>query len=80
MMGLHTTKIGTMEMEQFETPDDDHIGRNVRFICAGVVSHTTRDSQDTCFMGNLSFQIPFTPVCLSISTSALCGVPFLAGF
>jgi NADH-ubiquinone oxidoreductase chain 5 len=34
------------------------------------------DSQDTHFMGNLSFQIPFT----SLSNFALCGMSFLAGF
>jgi hypothetical protein len=32
------------------------------------------------FMGNLSIQIPFTSVCLSVSSFALCGIPFLAGF
>jgi NADH-ubiquinone oxidoreductase chain 5 len=31
-------------------------------------------------MGNLSFQIPFTFVCLGVSSFALCGIPFLAGF
>jgi NADH-ubiquinone oxidoreductase chain 5 len=32
------------------------------------------------FMGNSLFQIPFTSVCLSVSSFALCGIPFLAGF
>jgi NADH-ubiquinone oxidoreductase chain 5 len=50
------------------------------FMCAGVIIHTIRDSQDIRFMGNLSFQMPFTSVCLSVSRFALCGVPFLAGF
>jgi NADH-ubiquinone oxidoreductase chain 5 len=39
-----------------------------------------RDSQDIRFMGNLSFQMPFTSVCLGVSSFALCGIPFLAGF
>nr|URH16496.1 NADH dehydrogenase subunit 5 [Neotermes castaneus] len=50
------------------------------FMCAGVIIHTMSDSQDIRFMGNLSFQMPFTSVCLSVSSFALCGVPFLAGF
>jgi NADH:ubiquinone oxidoreductase subunit 5 (subunit L)/multisubunit Na+/H+ antiporter MnhA subunit len=50
------------------------------FICAGVIIDTIRDSQDISFMGNLSFQIPFTSVCLSVSSFALCGIPLLAGF
>jgi NADH-ubiquinone oxidoreductase chain 5 len=39
-----------------------------------------KDSQNIRFMGNLSFQIHFTSVCLSVSSFALCGIPFLAGF
>nr|UQJ75255.1 NADH dehydrogenase subunit 5 [Paraneotermes simplicicornis] len=50
------------------------------FMCAGVIIHTMSDSQDIRFMGNLSFQMPFTSVCLSVSSFALCGMPFLAGF
>jgi NADH-ubiquinone oxidoreductase chain 5 len=49
-------------------------------MCAGVVIHVMRDSQDIRFMGNISFQIPFTSSCLGISSFALYGVPFLAGF
>jgi NADH-ubiquinone oxidoreductase chain 5 len=50
------------------------------FMCAGVIIHTMRDSQDIRFMGNLSFQMPFTSVCIGVSSFALCGIPFLAGF
>nr|URH16451.1 NADH dehydrogenase subunit 5 [Kalotermitidae sp. A SH-2022a] len=50
------------------------------FMCAGVIIHTMGDSQDIRFMGNLSFQMPFTSVCLGVSSFALCGMPFLAGF
>nr|URX54039.1 NADH dehydrogenase subunit 5 [Neotermes fulvescens] len=50
------------------------------FMCAGVIIHTVKDSQDIRFMGNLSFQMPFTSVCLAVSSFALCGMPFLAGF
>nr|AVN68252.1 NADH dehydrogenase subunit 5 [Rhabdoblatta sp. RHA] len=50
------------------------------FMCAGVVIHSMKDSQDIRFMGNLSFQMPLTSSCLMISNFALCGMPFLAGF
>jgi NADH-ubiquinone oxidoreductase chain 5 len=54
--------------------------RALLFMCAGVIIHTMRNSQDIRFMGNLSFQIPFTSVCLMVSRFALCCMPFLAGF
>lgn len=54
--------------------------RALLFMCAGVIIHTIKDSQDIRFMGNLSVQIPFTSVCLGVSSFALCGIPFLAGF
>nr|AVN67965.1 NADH dehydrogenase subunit 5 [Pycnoscelus sp. B103] len=50
------------------------------FMCAGMVIHTMKDSQDIRYMGNLSFQMPLTSSCLMISNFALCGMPFLAGF
>nr|URX53428.1 NADH dehydrogenase subunit 5 [Rugitermes unicolor] len=50
------------------------------FMCAGVIIHTMKDSQDIRFMGNLSFQMPFTSICLGVSSFSLCGMPFLAGF
>nr|URX52936.1 NADH dehydrogenase subunit 5 [Cryptotermes cynocephalus] len=50
------------------------------FMCAGVIIHTMKDSQDIRFMGNLSIQMPFTSACMGISSFALCGMPFLAGF
>jgi NADH-ubiquinone oxidoreductase chain 5 len=40
------------------------------FLCAGVIIHTIKDSQDIRFIGNLSIQIPFTAVCLSVSSFA----------
>jgi NADH:ubiquinone oxidoreductase subunit 5 (subunit L)/multisubunit Na+/H+ antiporter MnhA subunit len=48
-------------------------------MCACVIIHTMRNSQDIRFMGNLSFQIPFTSVCLSVSSFVLCGIPFSGG-
>nr|YP_010620922.1 NADH dehydrogenase subunit 5 [Archiblatta hoeveni]WAX39253.1 NADH dehydrogenase subunit 5 [Archiblatta hoeveni] len=50
------------------------------FMCAGMMIHVMKDSQDIRFMGNLSFQMPLTSTCLCISNFALCGMPFLAGF
>nr|AVN67450.1 NADH dehydrogenase subunit 5 [Gyna caffrorum] len=50
------------------------------FMCAGVMIHSMKDSQDIRFMGNLSFQMPMTSSCLMVSNFALCGMPFLAGF
>nr|UAJ48138.1 NADH dehydrogenase subunit 5 [Gromphadorhina portentosa] len=50
------------------------------FMCAGVVIHSMKDSQDIRFMGSLSLQMPLTSSCLMISNFALCGMPFLAGF
>jgi NADH-ubiquinone oxidoreductase chain 5 len=50
------------------------------FMCAGVIIHVMKNSQDIRFMGNLSIQMPFTSVCLGVSSFALCGMPFLAGF
>nr|AVN68262.1 NADH dehydrogenase subunit 5 [Panesthia sp. Salganea] len=50
------------------------------FMCAGVMIHSMKDSQDIRFMGNLPFQMPLTSSCLMISNFALCGMPFLAGF
>nr|YP_010620974.1 NADH dehydrogenase subunit 5 [Mimosilpha disticha]WAX39344.1 NADH dehydrogenase subunit 5 [Mimosilpha disticha] len=50
------------------------------FMCAGMIIHVMKDSQDIRFMGNLSIQMPLTCTCLCISNFALCGMPFLAGF
>jgi NADH-ubiquinone oxidoreductase chain 5 len=50
------------------------------FICAGVVIHVVKDSQDIRFIGNVSFQLPFTSSCLGVSSFALCGMPFFTGF
>nr|UBN08742.1 NADH dehydrogenase subunit 5 [Geoscapheus woodwardi] len=50
------------------------------FMCAGVMIHSMKDSQDIRFMGNLSFQMPLTSSCLMVSNFSLCGMPFLAGF
>ena len=43
------------------------------FICAGVVIHSIKDSQDIRLMGNMSFEIPLTSTCLIICNFAVCG-------
>nr|QGA46886.1 NADH dehydrogenase subunit 5 [Reticulitermes tibialis] len=50
------------------------------FMCAGGIIHSMGDSQDIRFMGGLSVYMPFTSSCLMVSSFALCGMPFLAGF
>ena len=44
--------------------------KELLFICAGVVIHSTKDSQDIRFIGNISFQISLTSTCLIISNFA----------
>nr|WHM51934.1 NADH dehydrogenase subunit 5 [Anacanthotermes sp. A MLW-2022a] len=50
------------------------------FMCAGMIIHVMKNSQDIRFMGGVSFQMPLTSSCLMVSNFALCGMPFLAGF
>lgn len=50
------------------------------FICAGVIIHNVKNSQDIRFMGRLRIRIPLTCSCFNIANLALCGIPFLAGF
>jgi len=50
------------------------------FICAGAIIHNINNSQDIRDIGVLSKFIPFTSSCINISSLALCGIPFLAGF
>uniref|UniRef100_A0A977JNQ1 NADH-ubiquinone oxidoreductase chain 5 n=1 Tax=Coccotorus chaoi TaxID=2978103 RepID=A0A977JNQ1_9CUCU len=50
------------------------------FMCAGVIIHNLNNHQDIRVMGGVSYFMPLTSVCMSISNFALCGVPFLSGF
>lgn len=54
--------------------------KSLLFICAGVIIHRIKNSQDIRDMGSLSYFMPFTTSCLNIANLALCGIPFLAGF
>lgn len=50
------------------------------FICAGVIIHNIKNSQDIRDIRSLVFFIPVTVSCLNIANLALCGLPFLSGF
>jgi NADH-ubiquinone oxidoreductase chain 5 len=50
------------------------------FICAGVIIHNIKNSQDIRDMGLLINSMPLTVSCLNLANLALCGIPFLAGF
>nr|ALO76811.1 NADH deshydrogenase subunit 5 [Scirtidae sp. GENSP01] len=50
------------------------------FMCAGSMIHNFMSFQDVRFMGGLMLQMPLTCVFFNISSLALCGFPFLAGF
>jgi NADH-ubiquinone oxidoreductase chain 5 len=50
------------------------------FMCAGVIIHNIKNSQDIRDMGRLTIYIPLTISCLNVANLALCGFPFLAGF
>lgn len=50
------------------------------FICAGVVIHRIKNSQDIRDMGGIVFFIPLTIRIINVANLALCGLPFLAGF
>ena len=46
------------------------------FICAGVIIHNIKNSQDIRDIGRLTIYIPLTISCLNVANLALCGVPF----
>nr|WDA96203.1 NADH dehydrogenase subunit 5 [Whitmania acranulata] len=50
------------------------------FICAGNLIMNFFHSQDLRWMGNLSLQMPFTSLCIILSSLAMAGFPFLASF
>lgn len=50
------------------------------FMCAGVIIHNIKNSQDIRNMGRLVILMPYTRARLNVANMALCGVPFIAGF
>lgn len=54
--------------------------KSLLFICAGIIIHFIDNNQDIRFYGKLSEFIPFTIIRFYISSMALIGFPFIAGF
>jgi len=54
--------------------------KSLLFLCAGVVIHGSFGYQDIRKMGGLVNYLPFTGFCIGLSSLALGGFPFLAGF
>nr|ARH54098.1 NADH dehydrogenase subunit 5 [Arachnobas tricolor] len=50
------------------------------FMCAGALIHNMGDCQDIRYMGGLVKIFPLTCTCFTVSSVALCGIPFLSGF
>lgn len=50
------------------------------FICAGVIIHQIKNSQDIRYMGGFLYTIPLISSFFIVSNLALCGMPFLTGF
>nr|APU89525.1 NADH dehydrogenase subunit 5 [Porcellio dilatatus dilatatus] len=50
------------------------------FMCSGKVIHMVGDSQNVRKMGGNLFNLPVTSMVMSLSSFALCGVPFMSGF
>nr|QOW07336.1 NADH dehydrogenase subunit 5 [Costapex baldwinae] len=50
------------------------------FLCAGMIIHSSSNTQDIRHMGFLSSQMPLTISCMNVANLSLCGAPFLSGF
>nr|YP_010272282.1 NADH dehydrogenase subunit 5 [Gigantopelta aegis]UFK31941.1 NADH dehydrogenase subunit 5 [Gigantopelta aegis]UKE79909.1 NADH dehydrogenase subunit 5 [Gigantopelta aegis] len=50
------------------------------FLCAGMIIHNNKNTQDLRMLGSLWKDMPLTISCLNIANLALCGAPFLSGF
>jgi NADH-ubiquinone oxidoreductase chain 5 len=50
------------------------------FICAGELIAIHAHGQDLRWLGNLVSQAPVASSCILVANSALCGIPFMAGF
>nr|YP_010926043.1 NADH dehydrogenase subunit 5 [Litostrophus scaber]WKF19543.1 NADH dehydrogenase subunit 5 [Litostrophus scaber] len=50
------------------------------FLGAGKIIHVMEGNQDVRLMGGLLKTLPLSIICMSISSLALCGFPFLTGF
>nr|BAJ08109.1 NADH dehydrogenase subunit 5 [Kinyongia fischeri] len=50
------------------------------FLCAGSFIHSLQNEQDIRKMGNMNMFLPTTSTCLTITSLALMGMPFLSCF
>nr|UPL65992.1 NADH dehydrogenase subunit 5 [Isometopus sp.] len=50
------------------------------FMCSGLIIHNMNNSQDIREMSYVVNMMPYTSVCMLISSFSLCGLPFLSGF
>nr|YP_009115388.1 NADH dehydrogenase subunit 5 [Myrmica scabrinodis]CEF49547.1 NADH dehydrogenase subunit 5 [Myrmica scabrinodis] len=54
--------------------------KSMLFMCAGIIIHSLNNNQDIRMIGNLNEIMPFTMMSFMVSSFALCGFPFMAGF
>nr|AEV76943.1 NADH dehydrogenase subunit 5 [Camponotus vafer] len=54
--------------------------KSLLFMCAGILIHFMNNNQDIRFYGKLNEFLPFTMMSFYISSLALMGFPFMAGF
>nr|UEE83306.1 NADH dehydrogenase subunit 5 [Petalocephala gongshanensis] len=54
--------------------------KSLLFMCAGIMIYFNNNNQDIRLLGMTCKNLPMTSSCFSISTMALCGMPFMAGF
>nr|AWN56124.1 NADH dehydrogenase subunit 5 [Atta sexdens rubropilosa] len=54
--------------------------KSMLFMAAGAVIHLMKNTQDIRLLGNLNEVIPYVMMSLLISSMALGGMPFMAGF
>jgi NADH-ubiquinone oxidoreductase chain 5 len=76
---IRTLSLGLMKLAFFHLLTHA-LFKALLFMCAGVIIHNMKNSQDIRDIGGLMFFMPYTISCLNIANLALCGLPFLAGF
>nr|YP_011017963.1 NADH dehydrogenase subunit 5 [Amritodus flavoscutatus]WQF70194.1 NADH dehydrogenase subunit 5 [Amritodus flavoscutatus] len=54
--------------------------KSLLFLCAGILIFYMNDNQDIRLMGATCVGTPYTTCCMNVSSMALCGIPFMAGF
>nr|YP_026005.1 NADH dehydrogenase subunit 5 [Argulus americanus]AAS00846.1 NADH dehydrogenase subunit 5 [Argulus americanus] len=54
--------------------------KSLMFMCAGVIIHSMKSSQDFRIMGGMLMTFPFIKSLLLFSVLSLCGIPYLGGF